>query len=243
VQDSVASTLRSLASSNGSTDRAAAMARDGGANALNLVVGPALTGLGSFATTGVGGTIINVAGPVVGSSSLGGSVRLPYRWPILSGTVEGLGPRDLSHGTYPADSPGVNGLDLASATGITPKGRPAGPGEGAGVDAEGPVPSPRRADLLTELLPYDGRVLESAIDRYLARIDDVGAGLPRFRSTSDLLVELMAVAVSLAASRLAVELFGRSTDDESDLAFAGSGTGFAADSGLNDPWSPGPGVT
>jgi hypothetical protein len=76
------------------------------------------------------------------------------------------------------------------------------------------APAPRRADLLTDFLPYDRAALEQAIDRFLARCDDLGATLSGRDGPPDLLTEIMAVAVAFTAAKVGLRLFWRARDDE-----------------------------
>jgi hypothetical protein len=71
----------------------------------------------------------------------------------------------------------------------------------------------RRSGLLTDFLPYDRAALEQAIDRFLARFDDLGAALSRKDGPTDLLTEIMAVALALTAAKVGLRLFWRSPDD------------------------------
>jgi hypothetical protein len=87
------------------------------------------------------------------------------------------------------------------------------------ADGEG-AKTPRRSDLLTDFLPYDRASLEQAIDRFLARFDDLGAALSRSRGPTDLLTEIMAVAVAFTAAKIGLRLVWRSRDEDDGLADA-----------------------
>jgi hypothetical protein len=103
-----------------------------------------------------------------------------------------------------------------------------GPTDGQGAEA------PRRADLLTDFLPYDRASLEQAIDRFLASCDDLGAALSRTGGPTDLLTEFMAVAVAFTAAKVGLRLFWRSRNDETTPADAELGLGFDAFPGALD---------
>jgi hypothetical protein len=75
---------------------------------------------------------------------------------------------------------------------------------------------PRRSDLLTDFKPYDRASLEQAIDRFLDRFDDFADELSRSKGPSDLLTEIMAVAVALTAAKVVLRLFWRSRDDDEE---------------------------
>ncbi len=76
------------------------------------------------------------------------------------------------------------------------------------------------SDLLTDFKPYDRGTLEDAIDRFLAQFDDLGTELSRACGPTDLLTEIMAVAVALTTAKVGLRLFWRSRDDETALADA-----------------------
>jgi hypothetical protein len=222
-------------------DRFVAGGRDGSPT-LNGAAFPFSAGIAFIANAGVGGPIGGSSGYTTAFASPERAARIAYRGPIFEGVAEGLTPQDLDRAIERGQAPQATPLDLIPSDAFPRNGSPGGVGGALGDGDTGvaAVASQRRANLLTDFIPFDGNSLESAIDRYLARFEDLGAGLSRFRPMSDLVVELMAVAVTLAASRLAVELFGRRpSDDEAELAGAAAGAGFDGDPGLPDPWSLG----
>jgi hypothetical protein len=74
--------------------------------------------------------------------------------------------------------------------------------------------SPQRGDLITDFKPYDRTSLEQAIDRFLARFDDLGAELSQSAAPTDLLTEIAAVAVAFTAAKVGLRLFWRSRDED-----------------------------
>ncbi len=81
---------------------------------------------------------------------------------------------------------------------------------GAGLGA----PSSRPSDLLTDFKPFDRGALEDAIDRFLTHFDDLGNAPTGAHGPTDLLTEIMAVAVALTSAKVGLRLFWRPRDDE-----------------------------
>jgi len=97
--------------------------------------------------------------------------------------------------------------------------------------------SRRRSDLLTDFIPFDRGSLELAIDRFLEHFEDLGTGLSRWRGTPELVTEVLAVSIALAASTLALHYYERSSEDEAAPTGADFGANFEGYPGMPDPWS------
>jgi hypothetical protein len=82
------------------------------------------------------------------------------------------------------------------------------------------VTSSRPSNLLTDFKPFDRGALDAAIDRFLANLDDLGTELSRSPGPTDLLTEIMAVAVALTTAKVGLRLFWRPRDDDAALADA-----------------------
>jgi hypothetical protein len=91
-------------------------------------------------------------------------------------------------------------------------------GKSAGAGAS--VLSSRPSDLLTDFKPFERGALEDAIDRFLAHFGDLGTEPSSARGATDLLTEIMAVAVALTSAKVGLRLFWRPRDDESALTGA-----------------------
>jgi hypothetical protein len=98
---------------------------------------------------------------------------------------------------------------------VRARGSEHGASASAGDQADGTgAEAARHSGLLTDFLPYDRNSLEQAIDRFLARCDDLGTELSRAHGPSDLLTEIMAVAVAFTAAKVGLRLYWRSRDDD-----------------------------
>jgi hypothetical protein len=88
----------------------------------------------------------------------------------------------------------VDRLSLASPTDQV--GFPgADDGEGAAAAA-----IPAHADLATSFLPFDRASVERAIDAFLDRFDELGAGLPEITTAAQVVPVVLTVAVAALAS-------------------------------------------
>jgi hypothetical protein len=190
---------------------------------------------------GNGGSTVNLKGfgnGVVGAPAAASSA-LPYRGGVAVAPVIA----DLARSSIGSRAIEGSPSDLIPFAGINRSGEPSDAGkmlgEGAGeqVQVAIQVAARRRADLLTDFIPFDRGALEHAIDGFLARFDDLGMGLTRLGGTTDLVTEVLAVTVALAASTLALQLLERSTEDEAALAGADVGANFEGYPGMPDPWS------
>jgi hypothetical protein len=104
--------------------------------------------------------------------------------------------------------------------------------------AEG-LPLPPGADILTNFLPYDRASLEDAIDRFLDRIGGDVPGSDAAGGRSELVTDVVALAVALTASKGFVRIFGRTRDDDADPDDADPGEDFEGWTGLPYPWGRG----
>ena len=110
-------------------------------------------------------------------------------------------------------------ISIPGSTGVGPGGKTRGStvdSAGAGLGGA----SSRPSDLLTDFKPFDRGGLEAAIDRFLAHFDDLGTELSGSGGPTDLLTEIMAVAVALTSAKVGLRLFWWSRDDEAALADA-----------------------
>ena len=90
-------------------------------------------------------------------------------------------------------------LSLAALTdeaGVTE----AGDGEGEAASA-----SPAHADLATSFLPFDRASVERAIDEFLDRFDDLGAGLPDLAMVAQVVPGVITVAAAALASHVVMK--------------------------------------
>jgi len=92
------------------------------------------------------------------------------------------------------------------------------------------APSPQRCGLMTDFMPFDQSAVGQTIDQFLQRLDGLGAGLSWLHGPKDLVVELLSVAVVLAAWKVVTRFLGRSPDDE--LADVDDATSLDGISGL-----------
>jgi hypothetical protein len=125
----------------------------------------------------------------------------------------------LSGGIAPSRSWGAGPLaavPIAGLRGTRHLGRSLGSNSDPGAAGLG-VLSSRPSDLLTDFKPFEKGSLEAAIDRFLDKFDDLGTEMTRLRGPTDLLTEIMAVAVALTAAKVGLRLFWRPRDDEADL--------------------------
>jgi hypothetical protein len=178
---------------------------------------PAFGVVSTSINAGSGTAIVPVAGspaPALGFVSFGSDGRAVFDG--SGGIVLAMGPA----GAFaPGRWPGRQGP--LPSTELPTRGSARGESTSAGdrTDGDG-AQAPHRSDLLTDFLPYDRAALEQAIDRFLARCDDLGAELARANGPADLLTEILAVAVAITAAKVGLRLFGRPRDDESGLADA-----------------------
>jgi hypothetical protein len=100
------------------------------------------------------------------------------------------------------------------------------------------VPAPQRSDLITEFVPFDRAAVEQAIDRFFQQFEDLGAGLAPLQGPTDVLVELLAVAMALTAWKVVPKMLGRSQEDEAELVAVDVVTSLDGISGLPGSWSP-----
>jgi hypothetical protein len=91
--------------------------------------------------------------------------------------------------------------------------------------------------LITSFLPLDRASLEHTIDRFLQQFEDLDAGLGRLRGPSDLLVELLAVAVALTVWKVVPRMLGRSEDEAAERDGADLASSLDGISGLPGSWS------
>jgi len=120
----------------------------------------------------------------------------------------------------PIQLTGAGPLGPVPIPGLTRVG-PGGKSKGSTGDAAGAglgVLSSRPSDLLTDFKPFDRGALEDAIDRFLAHFEDLGTEPSGARGPTDLLTEIMAVAVALTSAKVGLRLFWRPRDDEAALA-------------------------
>ena len=235
AQDGVSTTPRTPGTTGVGADHLGTAARD--ASTSPNFVAPA-NGVG-VVIAGLAGPLSNPAGIFANVGSNGVALRVPYREPGAGTIFDDLTPWESARVIARFGVPGSDHLRVAppavisSIVALSDGARH----DEVAVPTLDEVQGSRRAELLTNFVPFDGRSLDVAIEQYLARMDDLGAGLSRFRGMSDLIAEVMATAVALAASKVAYEMYARSRDDEVALAVAPAGLVFDADSGLLDPWS------
>jgi hypothetical protein len=99
------------------------------------------------------------------------------------------------------------------------------------------VPSPQRSDLIMDLRPFDQAAVEQTIDQFLQQFKDLGAGLCWLNGPTDVVVELVAVAVALTAWKVVPKILGRSPNDD-ELATVDVATCLDGISGLPGGSSP-----
>ena len=99
------------------------------------------------------------------------------------------------------------------------------------------VPSPQRSDLIMDFMPFDQAAVEQTIDQFLQQFEDLGAGLSWLQGPTDVVVELLAVAVALTAWKVVPKILGRSADDD-ELAAVDVATSLDGISGLPGGSSP-----
>jgi hypothetical protein len=80
------------------------------------------------------------------------------------------------------------------------------------------IPAPQRNDLMTVFRPLEGTAVGPMIDRLLEPMEYLGGGLPWLRGPTELVVELLAVGLALAAWKVVPRALGRgpAEDDASD---------------------------
>ncbi len=135
-------------------------------------------------------------------------------WESPGGVVTVIGMRHGFEG-----QPGSNEPVLASAASLSPD-----------IDGE---PDPSSSGLLTDFLPFERRSLEAAIDRFLDQFESLGADLTDWRSPTELLPMLTAVAVTAVASEV---LRRRRQRDEANAADGDRAGGFGRFPGLQPGW-------
>jgi hypothetical protein len=99
------------------------------------------------------------------------------------------------------------------------------------------VPSPQRSDLIMDFMPFDQAAVGQTIDRFLQQLEDLGAGLSWIQGPTDVIVELLAVAVALTAWKVVSKILGHSPDED-DLGASGDGTSLEGISSLPGGSSP-----
>jgi hypothetical protein len=101
------------------------------------------------------------------------------------------------------------------------------------------VPSPQRSGPITVFRPFDEAAVGPMIDRLLEQFEDLGAGLSWHWGPTDVVVELVAVAVVLSAWVVVPKILGRSPDEglaPVDVATSLDGiSGLAASSNREEP--------
>ena len=70
------------------------------------------------------------------------------------------------------------------------------------------VPSPQRSDLIMDFMPFDQAAVGQTIDQFLQQLEDLGAGLSWLQGPTDVVVELLAVAVGLTAWKVVPRILG-----------------------------------
>jgi hypothetical protein len=240
-QDSIASALRTTLASAGVPDHSGAAARDVAATSPGAARAAGDGVLIAVAVGNGGSTGSNFNG--FGNSIVGGppavSSALPYRGGVAVGPVIA----DLARASFGSRAFEGSPSNLIPYAGISRMGDPSDAGKLLGEGSVEPVKvaievaALRRADLLTDFIPFDRGALEHAIDGFLTRFEDLGMGLSRLGGPTDLVTEVLAVTVALAGSTLAVQLLERSTEDEGALAGADVGANFEGYPGMPDPWS------
>jgi hypothetical protein len=93
------------------------------------------------------------------------------------------------------------------------------------------VPSPQRSDLIVDFKPFDQTAGEQTIDQFLQQFENLGTGLSWLEGPTDLVVELLALAVALAAWKVVPKVLGRSPDAD-ELAAVDVATSLDGISGL-----------
>jgi hypothetical protein len=80
------------------------------------------------------------------------------------------------------------------------------------------IPAPQGNDLMTVFRPLEGTAVGPMIDRLLEPMEYLGGGLPWLRGPTELVVELLAVGLALAAWKVVPRALGRgpAEDDASD---------------------------
>ncbi len=180
------------------------------------------------AVPGVINTTVNGGGVVVATLALNSAVTVGPLG-VAAGNTDGRAifdgstgtalATDLSGGTSPTRSAGAGPLGPVSFGGRARVGSDREPKESpgdriaTGLDA----PAPQHSDLLTDFKPFDRGSLEDAIDRFLGHFDDFGTELSRGYGPTDLMIEIMAVAVAFTAAKVGLRLFWRPRDDEASL--------------------------
>jgi hypothetical protein len=168
-----------------------------GATSIVASIAPASSPM--IASLGIGVT----AGNTGGRAAFGGNTE-----PSLAGVIAPIrltGAGSLAPVPIP-ELPGIGPGEKSQRSNVNPAG--AGLGD----------LSSRPSDLLTDFKPYDRGALEAAIDRFLAHFDDLGTEPSGAHGPTDLLTEIMAVAVVLTSAKVGLRLFWRPRDDEAALA-------------------------
>jgi hypothetical protein len=205
------------------------VARDEAAPAVAVAI-PVMAGAGGGAAATAGAAL-----GVVVAASFGGAAGIRDGRPVFDG---GAGPMvaDLA-----APAPGVRPVE-AGRPDLVPSGKIHGGGpeqvevasSTRGI-APHEVPSPQRSDLLTDLVTFDRTSLEHAIDRFLERSEDLGAGLSRLGEPSYLLAGVFAAAAAVAIARTIPGISARSAAGRGALAAVDSVETFEGFSGLSGP--------
>jgi hypothetical protein len=114
-------------------------------------------------------------------------------------------------GSGPIDpDPGEN------TPGATPRAQPDGRAREV-AEAGADLPAPQRSHLLTNFTLPDRAALERAIDRFLSQFQDLGARGSVGRGSTDLLAEILALAVALTTVKVGFKLLGRPPREEAAL--------------------------
>jgi hypothetical protein len=155
------------------------------------------------------------------------------------GSVLAAPGRGSAHdGSLPGE---VRPRDRGEVPGNPEGGAGRGPGGLETSDAADPleleVPSPQRSSLLTNFGAFDRASLERAIDQFLRQFDVLGSDSGPHQGPSDVLVELLAVAVALTAWKMIPRMLGSSRKDEAGLEGVDVASSLDGLSGLPGSWS------
>jgi hypothetical protein len=131
--------------------------------------------------------------------------------------------------------------DRAPVPGDLDGGAMKGPGGLETTDDADPldqeVPAPQRSSLLTNFGAFDRASLERAIDQFLHQFDALGSEFGTHQGPSDVLVELLAVAVALTAWKMIPRMLGPARKDEAGLEGVDVASSLDGLSGLPGSWS------
>jgi hypothetical protein len=88
-----------------------------------------------------------------------------------------------------------------------------------------------------DFMPFDQAAVGQTIDRFLQQLEDLGAGLSWLQGPTDVVVELLAVAVALTAWKVVPKILGHSPDED-ELGASGDATSLEGISSLPGGSSP-----